>query len=133
MALIYNTDIATSENWTFFRITSNCELGQVQTKSFFHVQRKDKRFQTFVSRPMLFRRIPCDRCVSSNNFIKLSFDKQHSIGNIIADFMEFSSRESVLTCSEKKRKFSWCFFEDRSDVITLLSYFTIQLEGKTRS
>lgn len=131
MTLINNTDITTSENWTFLRIASNCKLGQIQTKSFFHVQREDKRFQTFVSRPMLFGRIPCNRCVSSNNFIKLGFDKQHSIGYIIANFMEFSCRKSMFTCSEKKRKFSRCFFEDRSDILTLVSYFTIKLDGKT--
>jgi len=82
---------------------------------------------------MFFRRIPCNWCVSSNYFVKLCFNKQHCVRNIITDFVEFSGWKSILTCSEKKRKLWRSFFEDRSYVISLLSDFTVQLKRKIRS
>ena len=87
--IINNTNIATSENWTLFRITSYSELSQIQIKSLTQINRENKWAHRFICRPMFFAWIPSQRSITTNRFPVLSFNKGHSFSNIIAFFMEF--------------------------------------------
>lgn len=37
---------------------------------------------------MFLRRVPCDWSVASNDLVKLGFDEQHGVGDIVAYFVE---------------------------------------------
>lgn len=79
---------------------------------------------------MFFGRIPRYGCITSNNFIKFSFNKKHGIGNIITNLMKLCSRESMIACSEKKCKFGRLFFKNWSDVLAFPGDNTIDLRSE---
>lgn len=77
---------------------------------------------------MFFRWIPCQRCVPTNNFSKLCFNKQNCMFNIITFSMEFLRTVFILTCSENVFQFfdRFAFGKQWSNKLKVFGYLTVE-------
>lgn len=94
--VVNDTNVTTTECWTSFRITNDCELRKVKVKFLIHVNRKNKTLQRLVSHPMLFLRIPFYRGITTYSLPKLIMNQRQGVGQIITKLMKLLDRKIML-------------------------------------
>lgn len=93
--VVYNTDVATSENRPLFRIAGNGKLSQIQVKLLSQVHWKDERSHRLICCPVFFCRVPGQRSVPSYDFAVLCFQDSQGMAHVVAPLVEVNHWECM--------------------------------------